>query len=562
MKVVELSAGIDAGLTALVGRQLDDGSWDGRFLPSVMATAQYVILKQRLNQLDPSCQRAAQWIVDQQNATGGWGFEREMADDPAVAQVCCHAIKGIFGMPHPAVRGGYEYLRRTEPPRFERQCRTLLTYWGIPHGETSRPTGPMVLLRGLAEAMARNVLDVNHRLIRIIMNSETLMYSQIIKRSRRLRPWQMRLEREALVALLAAQQEDGAFGGSWAQMVVPTCCIVACLADVDAVRYGHQISNGLGWLERWQTEDGGLGQVAAMNVWESSLAAILLQESGRSEVSPALHRAIGFLSSAQFENGTSSWDSRQGATALVDYDDTAASALARWRAGSGDALSALTPVLVHQLRHGGSGSFGRAPIVPISPFLGNCLDVTCRVCRYLSLALGPESPTVQDIVKWIRRQQCRDGSWVGLWYTRKTYGVSCAVEALRAAGVAPEAEAIRAGVEWVKRSRNPDGGWGEDWEGARSGSTVEHTAYAVKSLALGGVGVESDVMRDGIAFLLARQSASDATWRAGQVGTFPFRFMGTYNTSNYGTIVALEALVMAERTAVSAAMSRAYSAPS
>ena len=550
-KVVELSEGIDAGLTALVSRQLDDGSWDGRFLPSAIATAQYVILKGRLNQLDRSCQRAAQWIVDQQNMTGGWGFETGMVDNPAVAQVCCHALQGIFGMTHPAVRRGYEYLRRTEPPRFEREFRTLLTYWGISHGETSPPTGPMALLRGLAQGVARRMLDVNHRLIRIIMNSEILMYSQIIKRSRPLRPWQARLERAALLALVGGQQTEGPFAGSWAQMVVPTCCIVGCFADIDPVRYAHQISNGLGWLEQWQAENGGLGQVAAMNVWESSLAAILLQESGRSQVGPALDRAIGFLTSAQLENGTSSWDSRQGATALVDYDDTAASALARWRAGCSDSLSSLTPVLVQQLRHGGSGAFGRAPIVPISPFLGNCLDVTCRVCRYLALALGPESPTVQDIVKWIRRQQCRDGSWMGVWYTRRTYGVSCAFEALRAAGIAPEAETIRAGVEWVKRSRNPDGGWGEDWEGARSGSTVEHTAYAVKSLALGGVGAESDVMRDGIAFLLSRQSTSDGTWDATQVGTFPFRFMGTYNTINYATIVALEALVLAERTLAS-----------
>jgi Carboxypeptidase regulatory-like domain/Prenyltransferase and squalene oxidase repeat len=59
-----------------------------------------------------------------------------------------------------------------------------------------------------------------------------------------------------------------------------------------------------------------------------------------------------------------------------------------------------------------------------------------------------------------------------------------AVEALIRSGANPRDQAIRQAKDWLLKQQNPDGGWGEDWYGAPSWSSPEHTGLALYALCL------------------------------------------------------------------------------
>jgi squalene cyclase len=382
----------------------------------------------------------------------------------------------------------------------------------------------------------------------VVISADILMALQIYQRSGRARPWHAALRRTVLTSTLRDRQREGEFAGSWLEFPLVTINILACLLDLGYSRNEPLVRDGLDWLERWRTPEGGLGQVVAFNIWETCLSALLLQRIDRPGLQEKIKKAVRFLAASQREDGASTWDSRLGKSSYADFDSTSYSALVRARSGEPINLGQVNTLLLKQLKNGGCGMFGRESLVPIHPYLKSCLDATCHVNNYLVFTFGRDSVPVRASVRWIMRNQNKDGSWTGVWYMRKTYGIDCALESLVLAGIPPDHPSIQAGCGWLKRAQNSDGGWGEDWCGQPHQSTVEQTAYAVHALAVAGEEISSAVLQRAITYLLKHQQP-DGHWPAAQVGTFFHRMSGTYNTPSYPDIVALHALAAVQSVA-------------
>ncbi len=89
-------------------------------------------------------------------------------------------------------------------------------------------------------------------------------------------------------------------------------------------------------------------------------------------------------------------------------------------------------------------------------------------------------------LKFLKRQQRPDGSWLPLWFGNQhapndenpTYGTAKVLAAFQALGRMSDESAMR-GVMWLVENQNPDGGWGA---GLGTPSSTEETTLALEAL--------------------------------------------------------------------------------
>ena len=120
----------------------------------------------------------------------------------------------------------------------------------------------------------------------------------------------------------------------------------------------------------------------------------------------------------------------------------------------------------------------------------------------------PYRPSFQ----YLREQQRPDGSWLPLWFGNQhapddanpTYGTAKVLAAFRDCGLADDPAAVR-GVDWLRTNQNDDGGWG-GMKGCPS--SVEETALAVEILCR--LAPDAPEPWRGVDWLIAR--VEDGTW--------------------------------------------------
>ncbi|GDY10462.1 squalene--hopene cyclase [Planctomycetia bacterium] len=107
--------------------------------------------------------------------------------------------------------------------------------------------------------------------------------------------------------------------------------------------------------------------------------------------------------------------------------------------------------------------------------------------RYiLDDAYGEGFQHIERGLKFLKRKQRPDGSWLPLWFGNQhapndenpTYGTAKVLAAFQALGRMSDESAVR-GVRWLVENQNPDGGWGA---GPGTPSSVEETALAFEAL--------------------------------------------------------------------------------
>ena len=292
-------------------------------------------------------------------------------------------------------------------------------------------------------------------------------------------------------------------------------------------------------------EDEAYCQPCVSPIWDTSLSAHALLESGSADARVAVVRANAWLKDRQVLDVVGDWAHRRpglrpGGWAFQywndyypDVDDTAVVAMALHREDPTKYREALDRaaewVIGMQSTSGGWGAFdaenehvylNHIPFADHGALLDPPTeDVSARcVGMLVQMGYALDHPAVARGLAYLRRKQLPDGSWFGRWGTNYVYGTWSVINAFLAVGeTARNSPTVRRGVEYLLRAQATDGGWGEDGatyyprqQGISKASTASQTAWAILGLLNAGEAEHPAVAR-GIAYLL-RTQAEDGTW--------------------------------------------------
>ncbi|QBR00298.1 squalene--hopene cyclase [Paraburkholderia pallida] len=279
-------------------------------------------------------------------------------------------------------------------------------------------------------------------------------------------------------------------------------------------------------------------------VWDTSLAAHALIETGDARAHEAARRGLDWLRPLQILDVRGDWisrrpDVRSGGWAFQyanphypDVDDTAVVVAAMRRVDQIDNTSdydepiarAREWVVGMQSSNGGWGAFepentheylnsipfsdhGALLDPPTADVSGRCLSMLAQLDE-----LPVASEPARRAYNYILAEQEADGSWYGRWGMNYIYGTWTALSALNAAGLEHADSRMKRAAQWLIAIQNDDGGWGEDgtsykleYRGyERAASTASQTAWALLGLMAAGE-VNHPAVARGVAWLQATQ---------------------------------------------------------
>ncbi|HEY1609143.1 MAG TPA: squalene--hopene cyclase [Paraburkholderia sp.] len=279
-------------------------------------------------------------------------------------------------------------------------------------------------------------------------------------------------------------------------------------------------------------------------VWDTSLAAHALLETGEARAEAAARRGLDWLVPLQILDVRGDWISRRPAVRpggwafqyanphYPDVDDTAVVVMAMYRSDALDKSTSYAEPIARarewvvgmQSSDGGWGAFepentqyylnnipfsdhGALLDPPTADVSGRCLSMLVQI---------GESPAASEPARraydYMLREQEADGSWYGRWGMNYIYGTWTALCSLNAGGLAHDDPRMKRAVQWLVAIQNDDGGWGEDGTSYKldyrgyepATSTASQTAWALLGLMAAGA-VDHPAVGRGIAWLLATQ---------------------------------------------------------
>lgn len=279
-------------------------------------------------------------------------------------------------------------------------------------------------------------------------------------------------------------------------------------------------------------------------IWDTCLGMHALLEAGEAPDSPAMLHAADWLLEREITDVVGDWvwkrpDLTPGGWAFEywndyypDVDDTAVVVMALHRMDAERYRPAIERaarwIIGMQSSNGGWGAFDAEndrQYLNAIPFADHgalldppTVDVTARCVSMLAQIGYPnDHPAVARGLKFLRREQEKDGSWYGRWGVNYIYGTWSALSAFNACGYDMSRPFIRRGVDFLIRSQRPDGGWGEGcetYEGDRRGftqdSTPSQTAWATLGLMAAGE-VDHPAVTRGMDYL-AKTPRDGAKW--------------------------------------------------
>jgi len=345
--------------------------------------------------------------------------------------------------------------------------------------------------------------------------------------------------------ILARIEPDGTLFGYFSS----TFLMIFALLSVGYSKTHPVISNAVKGLMAMRCEINGHThmQYTTANVWNTSLIGYALQESGLSPDDSIVKKANSYLLRKQhYKYGDwtihnpytlpGGWGFADENTIHPDVDDTTASlrSIARnvpkelgfyqsWERG-------VQWVLSMQNSDGGWPAFEKETdsalleLLPIEKAIylltdPSSADLTGRTLEFLGnfTNLNKDHPAMKQGIRWLMKNQEKDGSWYGRWGICYIYGTWAAVTGLKGAGMLPNHRTISKAISWLKSIQNNDGGWGESCRSDKEGryiplkvSTLTHTAWAVDALIAAEQKLSNEI-NAGITYLLENLDREDWT---------------------------------------------------
>ena len=281
-------------------------------------------------------------------------------------------------------------------------------------------------------------------------------------------------------------------------------------------------------------------------VWDTSLAANALIESGLAPDHPQLVRAGGWMMGKQItvpgdwqvkrpDVPPGGWPFQYHNDFYPDLDDSAMvmMALAKIQGLDPERKArcmerGLAWFVGMQGSDGGWASFdadnsrlifNNIPFADHGALLDpSTEDLTGRGLELLgTLGQGPDHPAAQRALGFIRKTQHETGAWYGRWGVNYIYGTWSVLRGLGAIGEDCSADYVQRAVAWIEQRQNDDGGWGEtlasyedETLAGRGESIPSQTAWALLGLFAAGR-TEGKAVEQGIRYLIETQTA-DGSW--------------------------------------------------
>jgi squalene-hopene/tetraprenyl-beta-curcumene cyclase len=203
-------------------------------------------------------------------------------------------------------------------------------------------------------------------------------------------------------------------------------------------------------------------------------------------------------------------------------------------------------LLSMQNRDGGWGAFDRdndrsflcnIPFADHNAMIDpSTADVTARVMECMGrFGWTAEHPAIQRAVRFLLKDQCKDGSWFGRWGVNFVYGTSGVLRAMETVSLTTRAYCQRA-VVWLRTVQKADGSFGESLASyenpatkGQGPSTASQTAWGLIGL-LAGSDVNDPSVEKAITYLVTEQQADGSWAEADFTGTgFPGVFYLKYH---------------------------------
>ncbi|MDR6998481.1 squalene--hopene cyclase [Neobacillus niacini] len=306
------------------------------------------------------------------------------------------------------------------------------------------------------------------------------------------------------------------------------------------------IINAVNGIKSMQCEIKGLPhmQYTTANVWNTSLIGYALQGSGILPDDPMIVKANHYLLERQhhkfgdwvIHNQNSlpgGWGFSHVNHILPDVDDTTASlrSLSRIAPSHLNAWDrGINWLFSMQNDDGGWAAFEKNVNSKLIEFLPiekgkyilidpTCADLTGRTLEFFGnyTNLSRNHEDVKKGVKWLLKNQEKNGSWYGRWGICYLYGTWAAITGMLSVGVHSSEQAVIKAVNWLKSIQNHDGGWGESCHSDNKetfvplrASTLTHTAWALDALITASDRPTKEINR-GITYLLASIEKDDWT---------------------------------------------------
>ena len=337
-------------------------------------------------------------------------------------------------------------------------------------------------------------------------------------------------------------ETDGTFYSYYSS----TFLMIFALLSLGYKKTDSVIVHAINGLKSMKCEINGLPhmQYTTANVWNTSLIGYALQSAGVSPEDSMVTRANQYLLERQHhkfgdwvihnpDSLPGGWGFSHVNTILPDVDDTTASLRSISRTTAKELHSwdrGMNWLFSMQNDDGGWAAFEKNTNSKLLEFLPiekgeflltdpSCADLTGRTLEFLGnyTNLAHHHAAVKRAIRWLEKNQQKDGSWYGRWGICYIYGTWAAMTGLLAVGISPNHHTIQKAISWLLKNQNDDGGWGESCHSDSNqtyvplgSSTLTHTSWVLDAL-IAASEKPTAAIRKGIAYLLNSLEKEDWT---------------------------------------------------